>query len=259
MQSNEQATLEIIAPSVEEAIQKGLQELHLPREAVEVDVLDEGSRGFLGLGARQARVRLRIKPQEPAAPQSAPEPPHQEEAKPESAAAQPPQAETPSHPAETDSTLETARDTVIELLEKMGVRASVSARYQEADTPNRRPTIWVDITGKDLSILIGRRAETLRALQYITSIILGKELGHSVPLVIDVEGYRERRTQQLRRLAQRMAEQAVKTGRRQALEPMPASERRIVHLALREYPGVTTESVGEEPRRKVTIIPTGHS
>ena len=141
----------------------------------------------------------------------------------------------------------------------MGVHASVSARYKEADTPNRRPTVWVDITGKDLSILIGRRAETLHALQYITSIILGKELGHSVPLVIDVEGYRERRTQQLQRLAQRMAEQAVKTGRRQALEPMPASERRIVHLALREYPGVTTESVGEEPRRKVTIIPTGNS
>jgi len=250
MQSNEQATLEIIAPTVEEAIQKGLQELHLPRTAVEVEVLDEGSRGFLGLGARQARVRLRIKPQE--APASAPEAPPPAEEEPPAPAAPPPAAGA-------DSTLETARDTVIELLEKMGVHASVSARYKEADTPNRRPTVWVDITGKDLSILIGRRAETLHALQYITSIILGKELGHSVPLVIDVEGYRERRTQQLQRLAQRMAEQAVKTGRRQALEPMPASERRIVHLALREYPGVTTESVGEEPRRKVTIIPTGNS
>ncbi len=171
------------------------------------------------------------------------------------AAEQPaPAAETPA--PESDSTLDIARDTVQDLLERMHVQANVTAHYKPSDTPNRRPTVWVDITGNDLSILIGRRAATLQALQYITAIIIGKELGHSVPLVIDVEGYRERRTRQLQRLAQRLAEQAVKTGRRQPLEPMPANERRIIHIALRDYPGVTTESVGEEPRRKVTIIPT---
>ncbi len=113
----------------------------------------------------------------------------------------------------------------------------------------------MDINGKDLSILIGRQAETLNALQYIASLIVGKELGHSLPLIVDVEGYRKRRQQQVRYLARRMAEQAVKTGKRQVLEPMPANERRIVHIELRDNPDVTTESVGEEPRRKVTIIP----
>jgi spoIIIJ-associated protein len=111
------------------------------------------------------------------------------------------------------------------------------------------------VHGDDLSILIGPKAETLNALQYITHLIVGKELGRSVPLVVDVEGYRERRALQIRRLARRMAEQAVKSGRRQALEPMPANERRLVHIELRENPDVTTESVGEDPRRKVTIIP----
>jgi spoIIIJ-associated protein len=113
----------------------------------------------------------------------------------------------------------------------------------------------VDINGKDLSILIGRHAETLNALQYITGLILGKELGYSIPLILDVENYRKRREQQLRQLARRMADQAIKTGRRQMLEPMPANERRIIHIELRANAQVETESVGEEPRRKVTILP----
>jgi spoIIIJ-associated protein len=104
--------------------------------------------------------------------------------------------------------------------------------------------------------LIGRQAETLNALQYLSSLIVSKEIGHSIPLIVDVEGYRARREQQLRQLARRMADQATKTGRRQVLEPMPANERRLIHLELRDNPDVTTESIGEEPRRKVTIIPS---
>jgi spoIIIJ-associated protein len=113
------------------------------------------------------------------------------------------------------------------------------------------------VRGDDLSILIGRRAETLNALQYIAGLIVSKELGRSLSLIIDVEGYRSRREGQLRQLARRMADQAVKTGRRQVLEPMPANERRIIHIELRQHSGVTTESIGEEPRRKVTILPKG--
>jgi spoIIIJ-associated protein len=113
----------------------------------------------------------------------------------------------------------------------------------------------VDVSGNDLSILIGRQAETLNALQYIAGLMVGKELGRSIPVVIDVEGYRQRRTQQINQLARRMADQAVKTGRRQVLEPMPANERRLIHIELRNHPQVMTESVGEEPHRKVTIIP----
>ena len=111
----------------------------------------------------------------------------------------------------------------------------------------------VEIQGDDLSILIGRRSETLNALQYISSLIVGKELGEWVPMMIDVQGYRARRERQLRQIARRMAEQAIHTGKRQVLEPMPANERRIIHMELHDHPQVITESLGEEPNRKVTI------
>jgi spoIIIJ-associated protein len=151
--------------------------------------------------------------------------------------------------------LDIARDVVSELLEKMKVQAEVTSEYlPDADSRNRVP-VRVNIQGDDLSYLIGRHAETLNSLQYISSLIINKEIGRSIPLIVDVEGYRVRRENQLRQLARRMAEQAISTGRRQVLEPMPASERRIVHIELRDNDEVTTESIGEEPRRKVTIIP----
>ena len=117
------------------------------------------------------------------------------------------------------------------------------------------PPILVDIKGDDLSILIGRRAKTLNALQYITRLILGKELEHGVPLSIDVEGYRERRETQVRQLARRVAEQVADTKREQALEPMPPNERRFAHLELQDEDLVYTESTGVEPNRKVIIKP----
>jgi spoIIIJ-associated protein len=262
------ATLEVIAPSIEEAINKGLTELGLPKDAVEIEILDQGSHGLFGLGTRQARVRLRVK--SVATMQEEPAGTNQSETASEevviTSAESVPQAETTSIPTgrfkrdletkeEEPFELMVARDTVNELLLKMKVHARVDARWGDTDEDQRRIPILVEVRGDDLSILIGRRAETLNALQYISSMIVNKELGKSVTLVIDVEGYRARREGQLRQLARRMAEQAVKTGRRQVLEPMPANERRIVHLELREYPEVTTESIGEEPRRKVTIIP----
>jgi spoIIIJ-associated protein len=137
----------------------------------------------------------------------------------------------------------------------MHVRAEVSASFGEPDDERSRTPILVDISGKDLSILIGRQAETLNALQYISGLIVSKEIGRNLTVIIDVQGYRKRREQQLRQLARRMADQAIKTGRRQMLEPMPANERRIIHIELRDHPQVSTESVGEDPRRKVTIIP----
>ena len=140
-----------------------------------------------------------------------------------------------------------------ELLERMRVKAKIEPRYVEPEDEKDRRVILVDIQGNDLSILIGRRSETLNALQYIGSLIVSKEAGKWVPMMIDVQGYRERRNRQLRQLGRRMAEQAIQTGRRQVLEPMPANERRIIHLELRDHPQVFTESTGEEPYRKVTI------
>lgn len=252
--SEKHTILEVIAPTIDEAVSKGLQDLGLPLEAVDVEILDEGSRGFLGLGGRQARVRLTVRAapgdEAQSAPAAAPAPAPSREAPAPTSPTIAPHAQEPE-----DEVLQVARETVSELLEKMRVHAEVTTRYGETEDPKQRPPVVVDIHGRDLSILIGRRAETLNALQYITRLIVSKELGRSVLLVVDVEGYRERRERQLRRLARRMAEQAISTGRRQMLEPMPANERRIVHMELRDNPNVTTESVGEEPRRKVTIIP----
>lgn len=241
--NEERATLEMIAPTVEEALEKGLTELGLSRNEVEYEVLDEGGKGLLGFGARQARIRLMIKSgsESQSSPSSTPK-------------------ETrfvSSGDEETDNVLAIAEATVNELLEKMHVSsATAQARLSDEVGRNGNPIIVVNITGDDLSILIGRRAETLNALQYITRLIIGKEVGRGVNLTVDVEGYRERRENNLRQLARKMASQAIKSGRSQSLEPMPPNERRIVHIELKDDKDVTTESVGEEPRRKVTIIPT---
>lgn len=251
---NEHTTLEKIAPNVEEAIARGLEELGLSKDAVEVEVLDEGSRGLLGIGGRQARVRLMVK-DVPSGPEAGRAKKQQES-----------QVETPAEPAEgvdaaeedfsvlDDNLLFISRQTVAELLEKMKVTARVEVHYGEPDEGGQRP-VQVDIHGDDLGVLIGRRAEILNALQYIVNLIVSKQVEHWVQVVVDVEGYRARRERQLRQMANRMADQAIKTGRRQVLEPMTASDRRIVHLELREHPHVITQSIGDEPARKVTVVP----
>jgi len=234
---NNRATLEVIAQTVEEAIQKGLNDLGLPRESVEIDVLDEGGQGLLGIGSRQARVRISVLPEI-------------QESRSGSAG-----DDSPSSDEEKDSTLRLAEEIVSELLEKMNLVATVKAKYgEESDNLPFRP-ILVDVSGNDLSILIGRRAKTLNALQYITRLILGKELEHGIPLSIDVEGYRERREMQVRQLARRVAEQVADTDREQALEPMPPNERRFAHIELQDDKTVYTESVGQDPHRKVVIYP----
>ena len=257
MNDGKYATLEVIAPTVEEAIAQGLAELGLSREDIEVEVLDRGRRGLLGVGTRQVRVRIIIKSTGGSQPQETPKP---------AETAYIIQDQVKQRPLETEPdislkgageeiTLHVAQETAMELLEKMGVVADVTVSYQPSEEAGNQHTLKIDITGKDLSILIGRRVETLQALQYITSLIVCKKLGRSVHLHLDVEGYRERRKQQLLQMAQRMAEQAIITGRRQILEPMPADKRRLIHLELRDHPTVYTESIGEEPRRKVTIVP----
>ena len=267
---NEKPTLEIIAPTVEEALAQGLAQLGLPAEAVSMEVLDAGSKGLFGLGGRQVRVRLTVKSDEeitspePTPPVSKPDqkpafvppPPSGEVSKkePKPVPGQPAPSSVSEEMPETDDLLNLAEETVSKLLYHMKLEAQVSAHYEETDREDRR-TIHVDVRGDDLSILIGRRSETLNAFQYVASLMVGKEVQQWVQLVVDVEGYRSRRERQLRQMARRMAEQVVKTGRRQVLEPMSANERRIIHLELREHPAVTTESVGEEPYRKVTIIP----
>lgn len=140
------------------------------------------------------------------------------------------------------------------MIHLLGMQAQVSAHFDERSADDRR-TIHVDVRGDNLSALIGRQAETLNAFQYVASLIVGKQTQQWVQLVVDVEGYRERREKQARQVALRMVEQVIKTGRKATLEPMTANERRAIHIELRGHPGVRTESVGEEPHRKVVILP----
>jgi spoIIIJ-associated protein len=158
-------------------------------------------------------------------------------------------------PEMEDQTLNVARQALQNLLVKMKIKAEVQARWGTPEEPDEEAPLLLDIRGNDLGMLIGRKGETLTALQYITRLIISKQLTQSLNLIIDVEGYRQRREQQIRRMARRMAEQAIQRRRTMVLEPMPANERRIVHLELRDHPDVHTESVGEGDRRKVTIIP----
>lgn len=245
--AEERTKLEVIAPSVEEAVEKGLRDLGLSMEDVEVEILDEGKKGLFGLSTRQARVALKIKSQGPvlSSVKTDSKPVPQPETLSEAVASQ---------PGEEPEEVSIARETVSIILEKMNVDAVVKVRLGQGDE-NRVQPVLIDIEGNDLSFLIGRKAETINALQYITSLIVGREVGRWIPLQIDVQHYRQRREEEVRKLARRIAEQVVSTGHKQVLEPMPPNERRIVHIELRDNPDVETESSGEEPRRKVTIRP----
>ncbi|MBI2331196.1 MAG: Jag N-terminal domain-containing protein [Chloroflexi bacterium] len=209
---SERTTLEIIAPTVEEAIQQGLDQLGLTADAVSVEVLDSGSKGLFGLGGRQVRVRLSVNPPPaPEAPASLPEPKaapaKKTESKPKAKEAKPrperkpaelktetkpePKPElkpAPQRPTnvEHDVVLNTAEEVVSKLIHHMDMTAQVSAHYGESDGDDHR-TIQVDVRGDDLSALIGRHAETLAAFQHVASLIVGKQTQQWVQVVVDVD------------------------------------------------------------------------
>ena len=216
--------LEISAKTVEEAIQQALEQLGVGREEVEVTILSEGKTGVLGLGGEKARIRVR-----PLVPT----------------------------PVRDSDVAETAKSVLETLLAAIGVSASVvpcDRSFFEGRGETTSP-IAFDIKGDDLGILIGRRGQTLSCLQYIVRLIVANQLKAWVPIIIDVEEYKQRRYQALQALAYRMAERVKARRIPFALEPMPAYERRIIHLTLAENPDVTTQSVGEGEMRKVVILP----
>ena len=243
----ELSTLEAIGATVEDAISRGLEALNTTRDRVTVVVLDPGGKAAPGQRPREARVQLTLNEPEP-------------QPEPEPLAAQPQPA--PTAPAvSNEEVMRLAQQTLQELLGRLQVKASVTARWAEAaDEQDEEdgPPLVLDIRGDDLGVLIGRRGETLSSLQYITRLIVSQKISGNVNLVVDVEGYKARREQQLRQLALRMAERVASTRKPIALEPMLPSERRIVHLTLRDHPIVTTESVGRDEDRKVTIILKSH-
>ncbi len=215
-------SLEISAKTVEEAIQRALEQLGVSREEVEVTVVREGKPGILGMGAEEATVRVK-----------------------------------PLVPALESDIAETVKGVLERLLTLMGVAGSIVPQDQPSVEGEEVATASVafNIEGDDLGILIGRRGQTLASLQYIVRLIMGHQTKNWVSIVIDVEGYKQRRYQELQVFARNMAEQVQASGASFTLEAMPAYERRIIHIALADHPDVTTESIGQGEARRVVVTP----
>lgn len=214
--------VEASGKTVDEATEKALQQLGLDRSQVDVEIVSEGRTGLFGLGGEDARVIVKPLATEQVALES--------------------------------STIQIAVDFLHRLLELMEIDAEVTARAPE--TPGDglgRASAVLDVNGDDLGILIGRRGSTLAALQYMVNHMVSRSLKSKALVSVDVERYKRRREDALIGLAQRLAEKVKASGRTITLEPMPANERRIVHLALASDPQVVTASLGEGETRKVAI------
>ena len=248
-------SVEVSAKSVDEAIDEALEELGLKRQQVEIEILTAGKPGLFGIGGEQARVRVTALEEGTARPMAEPE--EEDTARP---MAEP--AVEGAEPAEIEikdvasPEVDLASDHLSQLLAFMEIDGEVSVRTPE--TPGDglgRASAVLDVDGDDLGLLIGRRGTTLAALQYIINLMVSRKMGSRVLISLDIEHYRRRREDSLTGLAQRMADRVRKSGRSLTLEPMPAGERRIVHLVLAEDSAVTTGSVGEGDGRKVVIYP----
>lgn len=240
---------EFTGRTLAEAIELGLRALGLSEEQAEIEIVDEGRGGVFGLGAKPAAVRITPKL---AAPAPAPEP----DPEPESALAAPPTpAVVEEEPASEDAeVLRIALQFLQGLVEHMGLEATVEGEVLPPEEGGE-VTYYLNIAGPDLSMLIGRRGETLADIQYLTRLATNHQTHDWRRIEVDVEHYKRRREVSLQRLAEAMAERAVREARTIVLESMSARERRLIHMALRDRSDVRTQSVGEGEHRKVTIIP----
>ena len=285
-------SVESSAKTMEEAVTQGLEKLGVSFADVKIDILDEGSKGFLGiLGGKPVVVRLTVredveegedllssvaledavkepeqKPARKRASRSKAEKPAKE-AKPEKAAAQEkaqeansPKAEKPAKPAKDEKPPRAVKPVKAEKPAAPAAEAAQLSADKEAPEgraftflTDEEGNVRVDMFGDTLGILIGRRGETLDALQYLTSLYVNKGSEDYIRVTLDTENYRAKREEALRRLANRMANRAIKTGRKVVMEPMNPYERRILHSALQQNDAVTTHSEGEEPNRHVVI------
>ena len=236
--SEEGRTTEATGPDEEAAIKAGLEQLQAERDRVRIEVLEEARAGVMGIGAREARVRLTVRldtdvadaPPEPALP--------------------------PARDVGGMDGADTARQALLDLLAHLDITdPQIDVRLAEAAPGEDEPPMVLDVRGQGTSALIGHHGTTLAALQHITRLIVGQALSRHIHLVVDVDGFKARREETLQRMARRIAEQALRDAETVILEPMPAHERRVIHLALRDDPHVTTESIGEGDRRRVSIIP----
>lgn len=239
---------EYVGRTVDEATQIALEELGLERDDIHVEIIEEPQKGFLGLGGKEARIRVDLIGEwevqgkistEREAEDSAPE------------ALEDERAASYGDPDDMQSFSEGAGKPV-EMVQKILSIMQIDAAVEGRD---RDDAVVVDVWGEDVALLIGRGGSTLDALQYLVNVGCRRTGEVTKKIVIDVEGYRKRRKVKVEKLAEQVAERVVSQGKSVELDPMSASERKIVHMALREFGGVWTESTGDGPERRVVVHP----
>ncbi len=262
-------SVEIQAYSVDEAIRLALEQLELTQDEVDIEILVEASDDQ----EDEALVRVTAKgqasqPEPRAARQSPPRQQHQGQGGGDRLRGRRSRDDRPSNRGSAPRPVvidrvdaedeQIAKQAVRDLLQHMGVDADVMAVDNPSAVPldpDEPPTIFIDVLGDDLGMLIGRRGEHLSHIQYLVNLMVNRKLSTWSRIILDVEGYRSRREESLIGLAERVARQVSRSRRPVTLEPMPPNERRIIHLTLRSHPDVGTESSGEGNERRITVMP----
>ena len=273
-------TMVATGKTIDLAIEAALTQLGLDRDSVSVQVISQAKAGFLGIGAQPAKVQItyeapdpvpaapksalssasrskpkaapvkkveEVKPEVKPAPKAEVKPAPKAEKKPQPKAEAPKAPAKPYTPAEPGSTEEKIEVFLKGLLEHMGSKAVPQATKEDGN--NYR----VELVGEDLGYLIGRRGETLDAIQHLANYAVNRNVEGHIRINVDAESYRQKREDSLRRYAQKKAQQVLKARRRTTLEPMNAYERHVIHAALQEMDNITTHSTGTEPNRRVVI------
>lgn len=254
--------IDVTGKTEEEAIRKALQQLQMDRDDVSVEILERAKSGFLGIGSSPARVRVTYGQQEPEAPAAPVQPEKKPEKKPEPKPQQPkPQkaeapkaapkaAEAPAAPVQESCQDDNTRR-ITEFLTGLLEHMDSPAQVQVTETEKGRYSVVLE--GQKLGQLIGRRGETLDAIQQLTNYAVNSGREKRIRVHVDAENYRAKREQSLESLARKVAGKVTKYRRSVTLEPMNAYERHVIHAALQDVPGVNTYSIGTEPNRRVVV------
>lgn len=218
MSSTQLNQTEKAAKNIDDAILAALEELNASRDMVDIEILDEGSKGILGIfGGKDARVRVTLK-----------------------------SVDSKTTDAQTADPKAAAETFLNKVFADMGIDVKLEMTFNSNE-------LSVNLIGEDMGIIIGKRGETLDALQYLTSLVVNRGEGAYVKVTLDTENYREKRYEALKNLAIRIADKVEKTNRRHIFEPMTPYERRVIHAALQSHETVSTYSIGEDPNRKVVV------
>lgn len=270
-------SIRVSARTVDDAITEALIQLGVTSDRLEYEVIEKGSPGFLGIGMKQAVIEARRKPEPEPEPEQEeisvkPEKPEIKESEKEASVSakkerseKKPKKEKevkeikeeakPEEPKREETVLAEVQDVTIQAVEEF-LRNTLNAMDMEVEIKSEIDSdgaLSINMTGEHMGILIGKRGQTLDALQYLANRVANKQQEGYVRVKLDTENYRARREETLRHLAKNIAHKVKRTRRPVALEPMNPYERRIIHSALQSDPYVTTHSEGEEPYRKVVV------